>query len=54
MWSLQRYGATLKMCYPGIIVSNSHGNKSKYVDTLTLFKTFNQKVNDPKWPLDDL
>ena len=40
--------------YPRIIVSKSHGNTSKYVDTVTIFQNINQKVNDPKWPLDDL
>ena len=34
--------------YPRIIVSNSHGNTSKYVDTVTIFQKLNQKVNDPK------
>ena len=37
--------------HPSIIVSKSHENTSKYVDTVTIFekkKTFNKKVNDPK------
>ena len=40
--------------YPRIIVSNSHGNTSKYVDTVTIFqkKKLNQKVNDPKMTFD--
>ena len=37
--------------YPRIIVSKSHGNTSKYVDTVTLFaKTWTKGY----WPLDDL
>ena len=34
--------------YTRIIVSNSHVNTSKYVDTVTIFQKLNQKVNDPK------
>ena len=35
--------------YPRIIVSNSHGNTSKYVDTVTIFqKNLTKKVSDPK------
>ena len=34
--------------YPRIIVSNSHGNTTKYVDTVTIFQKLNQKFNDPK------
>ena len=34
--------------YPRIIVPNSHGNTWKYVDTVTIYQTLNQKVNDPK------
>ena len=33
-------------------MSNSHGNASKYVDTVTIFQKLNQKVNDPKIPFD--
>ena len=32
----------------------SHGNTSKYVDTVAIFKIFDQKVNaqmTPRWPL---
>ena len=37
--------------YPRIIVSKSHGNTLKYVDTLTFFaKTWTES----HWPLDDL
>ena len=37
--------------YPSILVSTSHENTSKYVDTVTLFQKKNYyKVNDPKWP----
>ena len=38
--------------YPRIIASNSHGNTSKYVDTVTSFEKLNQKVNDPKMMFD--
>ena len=34
--------------YQRNIASNSHGNTSKYVDTVTFFQKLNQKVNDPK------
>ena len=38
--------------YPRIIVSKSHENTSKYVDTVTLFfKNLNQKSLTPRWPL---
>ena len=38
--------------YPRIIVSKSHENTSKYVDTVTFFaKNMNQRGH---WPLDDL
>ena len=37
--------------YPKIIVSNSHGNTSKCVDTVTIFQKINQKG---QWPQDDL
>ena len=40
--------------YPRILVSKSHGNTSMYVDTVTIFQKFTEKVNDPKRPLDDL
>ena len=40
--------------FPRIIVSNSHGNTSKYVDTVTIFQKLNQKVNDPKMTLTTL
>ena len=33
-------------------MSKSHGNKSKYVDTVTIFEKLNQKVNDPKMTFD--
>ena len=36
--------------YPKIIVSRSHENSSKYVDTVTLWKIWNKG----HWPLDDL
>ena len=36
--------------YPRIIVSKSHENTSKYLDTLTIFQTFDQKVDDPNDP----
>ena len=38
--------------YLRIIVSNSHGNTSKYVDTMTIFFKLNQNVNDPKMTFD--
>ena len=38
--------------YPRVIVSNSHGNTTKYVDTVTIFQKLNQKVNDPKMTFD--
>ena len=38
--------------YPRIIVSNSHGNTSKYVDTVTTFQKLNKKVNDLKMTFD--
>ena len=40
--------------YPGIIVSYSHGNTSKYVDTVTILilQKLYQKVNDPKMTSD--
>ena len=38
--------------HPRIIVSNSHGNTSKYVDTVTIFQKLNQKVDDPKMIFD--
>ena len=38
--------------YPKIIVSKSHENASKCVDTMTLFsKTLNQRSLTPRWPL---
>ena len=38
-----------------IIVSNSDGNTSKYVDTVTIFsKNLKQKVNDPKMTFDPI
>ena len=38
--------------YPRIIVSESHKNMSKYVDTVTLFvKNLNQSSLTPRWPL---
>ena len=38
--------------YPRIIVSKSHENTSKYVDTVTLFsKNLNQRSLTPTWPL---
>ena len=38
--------------YPRIIVSKSHENTSKYVDTVTLFsKNLNQRSLTPRWPL---
>ena len=41
--------------YPGIIVSNSHKNTSKHVDTVTLFyKNVNQRSMTPRWPLTPL
>ena len=40
--------------YQRIIVSKSHGNKSKYVDTVTIFQKLNQKVNDPKMTFDPI
>ena len=37
--------------YPRIIVSKSHENTSKYVDTVTFFaKNLNQKSLTPRWP----
>ena len=41
-------------CYPRIIVSKSHENTSKYVDTVTFFvkkKPLNQRSLTPRWPL---
>ena len=38
--------------YARIIESNSHGNTSEYVDTVTIFQKLNQKVNDPKMIFD--
>ena len=38
--------------YPRIIVSNSHGNALKYVDTMTIFQKLYQKVSDPKMTFD--
>ena len=38
--------------YPRIIVSKSHENTSKYVDTVNLIaKTWNQRSLTPRWPL---
>ena len=37
--------------YPRIIVSNSHKNTSKHVDTVTLFS---KTLTKGQWPLDDL
>ena len=38
--------------YPRIIVSKSHENTLKYVDTVTLFcKNLNQRSVTPRWPL---
>ena len=38
--------------YPMIIVSKSHENTSKYVDTVTFFaKKVNQRSLTPRWPL---
>ena len=38
--------------YPRIIVSKSHENTSKYVDTVTLFtKTWTKGQLTPRWPL---
>ena len=38
--------------YPRIILSKSHENMSKYVDTLTFFfKNLNQRSLTPRWPL---
>ena len=38
--------------YPRIIVSRSHENTSKYVDTVTFFaKNLNQRSLTPRWPL---
>ena len=38
--------------YPRIIVSKSHANTSKYVDTVTIFfKNLNQRSLTPRWPL---
>ena len=33
-------------------MSNSRGNTSKYVDTVTIFQKLNEKVNDPKMIFD--
>ena len=38
--------------YPRISVFNSHGNTSKYVDTVTIFQKLNQMVNDLKMTFD--
>ena len=38
--------------YTMIIVSNSHGDTTKYVDTVTIFQKPNQKVSDPKMTFD--
>ena len=38
--------------YPKIIVSNSPGYISKYMDTVTIFQKLNQEVNDPKMTFD--
>ena len=38
--------------HPRIIVSNSHGNTSKYVNAVTIFQKLNEKVNDPKMTFD--
>ena len=40
--------------YQRIIVSKFHGNKTKYVDTVTIFQKLNQKVNDPKMIFDPI
>ena len=37
--------------YPRIIVTKSHENTSKYVDTVTFFKNLNQRSLTPRWPL---
>ena len=38
--------------YPRIILSKSHENMSKYVDTVTIFfKNLNQRSLTPRWPL---
>ena len=38
--------------YPRIIVSKFHDNyTSKYVETVTFFKNFNQRSLTPRWPL---
>ena len=36
------------------IVSNSHGDTSKYVDTVTIFQKVNEKVKNPKMTLTPL
>ena len=41
--------------YPRIIVSNSHGNTYKYVDTVTILKNKKTKTKtNGQWPQDDL
>ena len=40
--------------YPRIIVSKSHKNTSKYVDTVTFFTKKNLNQGGGHWPLDDL
>ena len=33
-------------------MSNSHGNSSKYVDTVTIFQKLNEQVSGPKMTFD--
>ena len=51
-WPLTPYMLSHVRLYPRIIVSNSHGNTSKYVDTVVIFKKLDQKDTDPKMTFD--
>ena len=46
------YADVVCVTLPKITVSNSHGNTSKYVQTVTIFQKLNQKINDPKMTFD--
>ena len=56
-WSLDDLWPHIRWCLmcnsmQGSFETNSHGNTSKYVDTVTIFQKLNQKVNDPKMTFD--
>ena len=40
--------------YPRIVVSSSHGNTSKYVDTVTIFHKLTKRSMTPRWPFPPL